>query len=159
MNDIRIYKSLPEAVKNIFGETRTVARKRYAAGGGINEACVLTLDDGTQLFMKSNTIASLANFKAEADGLNEIRETGAIGVPQVLGAGTDTGFSFLLLTYIGGGNRVRRYWETFAEELAAMHSSPKSGNRERAYFWYSPLIPSAIGRLSGMSVEVLPSGM
>lgn len=137
MNDIKIYKSLSEAVKSIFGEDRAVARKRYAAGGDINEACVLTLDDGTQLFMKSNTTASLANFKAEAEGLYEIRATGAIGVPQVLGAGTDTGFSFLLLTYIGGGNRIRRYWETFAEELAAMHASMHasqiSGGREYGF--------------------------
>ena len=97
------------------------------AGGDINEACALTLDDGTILFMKSNALISLENFLAEAAGLEEIRATGAIGGPDVLGAGTDADFSFLLLAYIRGGSRISHYWETFAEELAAMHRAGPSG--------------------------------
>ena len=77
--------------------------------------------------MKSNSLISLENFIAEAAGLEAIRATGAIGVPDVLGAGTDTGFSFLLLAYIRGGSRISHYWETFAEELAAMHRAGPSG--------------------------------
>lgn len=121
MSDIKLFTSVSEAVQSLFGLNRFVSRESYAAGGDINEACILTLDDGTTLFMKSNSVASLANFMAEADGLEEIRATGAIGVPEVLGAGTDAGRSFLLLSYIGGGGRIRNYWETFAAELAAMH--------------------------------------
>lgn len=121
MSDIKLFTSVSEAVQSIFGQNRSVSKKSYAAGGDINEACILTLDDGTTLFMKSNSAASLANFMAEAAGLDEIRATGAIGVPDVLGAGTDAGMSFLLLSYIGSGGRIRHYWETFASELAAMH--------------------------------------
>lgn len=120
MDDIKLFTSVSEAVRNIFGESRHVVKRNYVAGGDINEACALTLDDGTILFMKSNALISLENFLAEAAGLEAIRATGAIGVPDVLGAGTDTGFSFLLLEYIRGGSRISHYWETFAEELAAM---------------------------------------
>ena len=116
MSDIKLFTSVSEAVQSIFGQNRSVSKKSYAAGGDINEACILTLDDGTTLFMKSNSAASLANFMAEAAGLDEIRATGAIGVPDVLGAGTDAGMSFLLLSYIGSGGRIRHYWETFASE-------------------------------------------
>ena len=87
MSDIKLFTSVSEAVQSIFGQNRSVSKKSYAAGGDINEACILTLDDGTTLFMKSNSAASLANFMAEAAGLDEIRATGAIGVPDVLGAG------------------------------------------------------------------------
>lgn len=121
MSKIRAFTSVSEAVKNTFGEERYVDHKSYVAGGDINEACILTLDDGTTLFMKANSVSSLANFKAEAAGLEEIRNTGAIRVPDVLGTGTDNGFSFLLLSYIRGGRKVKDYWETFAAELAAMH--------------------------------------
>lgn len=121
MPDIKLFTSVSEAVKSIFGESRYVVKKNYVAGGDINEACTITLDDGTILFMKTNIPAFLTNFKAEAAGLEAIRATGAIGVPAVLGAGTDIGFSFLLLTHIRGGGRISHYWETFAEELAAVH--------------------------------------
>ena len=126
MPDIKLFSSVSEAVRSLFGESRYVIKRNYVAGGDINEACALTLDDGTILFMKSNSLVSLANFKAEAAGLHAIRETGAIGVPDVLGAGTDTGFSFLLLSYIRGGRRISHYWETFADELAAMHRAATS---------------------------------
>ena len=127
MSDIKLFTSVSEAVRNIFGESRHVVKRNYVAGGDINEAYALKLDDGTTLFMKSNSLNSLENFMAEAAGLEAIRATGAIGVPDVLGAGTDTGFSFLLLAYIRGGRRIGHYWETFAEELAAMHRAGPYG--------------------------------
>ena len=126
MSQFRNYESLSDAVREIFGEARSVEKRRYVSGGDINEACVLTLDDGSFLFMKSNSAAALSNFRAEAEGLRRIRETGAIGVPQVLGTGTDEGSSFLLMEYIIGGRRVSHYWETFAAELAAMHRADSS---------------------------------
>ena len=133
MAEIKLYSSVSEAVKDIFGENRYVVKRSYVAGGDINEARALILDDGTKLFIKSNSAASLGNFKAEAAGLDEIRATGAIGVPDVLGAGTDTGFSFLLLSFIGGGTRIRHYWETFAAELAAMHRADVCEDRKYGF--------------------------
>ena len=127
MSYIRNYGSLSDAVRDIYGEARSVEKRRYVSGGDINEACVLTMDDGSFLFMKANSAAALSNFKAEADGLRRIRETGAIGVPRVLATGTDEGSSFLLMEYIIGGRRVSHYWETFAAELAAMHRADPSG--------------------------------
>ena len=113
MPDIKLFTSVSEAVKSIFGESRYVVKKNYVAGGDINEACTITLDDGTILFMKTNIPAFLTNFKAEAAGLEAIRATGAIGVPAVLGAGTDIGFSFLLLTHIRGGGRISQNWQLY----------------------------------------------
>lgn len=128
MSYIRNYGSLSDAVRDIYGEARSVEKRRYVSGGDINEACVLTMDDGSFLFMKANSAAALSNFKAEADGLRRIRETGAIGVPRVLATGTDEGSSFLLMEYIIGGRRVSHYWETFAAELAAMHRADISAD-------------------------------
>lgn len=116
-----MYTSLDAAIKAIFGQARFVKERWPVSGGDINDAFRLQLDDGTVLFMKSNAAGALSNLEAEAEGLSAIRETGAIGVPEVLGLGTDGGRSFLLLSYIAGGRRIDRFWETFAAELAAMH--------------------------------------
>ena len=119
----QIYISLKDAIKTIFGCERTISSRQYVSGGDINEASVLTLDDGNVLFMKSNSGQSLSNFEAEAAGLDAIRGTGAIGVPEVLGLGTDGSASFLLLEYISSERQIKDYWETFAAELAAMHQA------------------------------------
>ena len=116
-----IDSSLADAIERLYGEGRRIESRSCVSGGDINDAFRLMLDDGTILFMKSNTACALSNFEAEAAGLDAIKKTGAIGVPAVLALGTDGGRSFLLLEYISGAARVPGYWETFARELAGMH--------------------------------------
>ena len=68
----KIYSSLDEAVRDLYGNERSVARRRRITGGDINEACALVLDDGTTVFMKYNSPGAFSNFEAEAIGLEEI---------------------------------------------------------------------------------------
>ena len=125
-----VYPSLQDAIRQLFGTDRTVARKQPVGGGDINDAFVLTLDDGTPLFLKSNSLRALSNFQAERDGLRAIAETKTIGTAKPLALGTDPeNYSFLLLEHIEGGPKAARYWETFAEELAAMHFAPVQDKR------------------------------
>lgn len=81
----KAYSSLDEAVRDLYGNERTVASRRPISGGDINQACVLTLDDGTRLFMKYNSPGAFSNLEAEAVGLKEIASTRAIGVAKLLG--------------------------------------------------------------------------
>ncbi len=142
---MKTYHSLSLAIRDIYGERRHIVGRRPVSGGDINEAYALTLDDGTTLFMKSNVPGALANFIAEANGLEAIRATGAIGVPKVLAVGRDAAGvasddrsvseaekSFLLLEFLTGGKRIRNFWEVFARELAAMHRSDVG---DRYGFW------------------------
>ena len=123
MHPIKSYTSLNTAVTDIFGNSRNIHTKRSISGGDINEAWLLTLDDGTNLFMKSNSSGFFPCFEAEKEGLEAIQKTNTVRTPEVLGLGTDGNRSFLLLEYIAGTNQVRDYWETFAAELAAMHQA------------------------------------
>ena len=118
---VPVYSSLEEAIHGLFGNSRSVDTKIPVSGGDINEAYSLLLDDGTTVFMKENRAAALQAFRAEAAGLSAIEQTGAVRTPRVLSAGTDGTRSFLLLESIREGRRIPRYWETFAQELAAMH--------------------------------------
>lgn len=121
---VEMYSSLNEAVKDLFGSSRKITGQGYVTGGDINDAYEIVLDDGLHLFMKRNVRSALANFQAEAAGLDAIRATGAIRVPEILGIGTDGADSFLLLEFIEKKQRVKHFWEIFAEELAAMHCAP-----------------------------------
>lgn len=117
--------SLDEAIAMLFGESLRIAGKRPVYGGDINESYCLSFSDGTAVFMKCNALKNLSFFAAEAKGLEALRGTGAIGVPKVLGMGTDESqkISFLLIEYLKAAPRVNGYWEVFGRELAALHRS------------------------------------
>ena len=122
--ELKQYDSLQEAIRDLFGNERSVVSSRSVSGGDINEARTLRLDDGTVLFMKANQARSIGNFLAEARGIRAIAAAGAIGTPRILGAGVDGSRSFLLMEYITGRSRIAGYWAVFAHELARMHRTP-----------------------------------
>ena len=120
-----VFHSLDEAIHNLSGSDRHIAERRNVSGGDINESCMLILDDGTRLFMKTNSVPAFDNFSAEAEGLSAMRETGTVRVPELLGIGTDPqGFSFLLLEYIESGKASGKYWDELGRSLAQMHRTP-----------------------------------
>ena len=137
--------TLEEAVTALFGENARLTGKKPVYGGDINDSYKLTLSGGTAVFMKSNAQKNLPFFKAEASGLEALRQTGAIGVPKVLGIGTDRtqNISFLLMEYLEAAPRIRGYWETFGRELAALHRADCGttfGFEEDNYIGASPQI-------------------
>ena len=115
--------SLNEAISALSGSPLHLVRKEPVYGGDINQACRLTLSDGTVLFRKSNSVRNLPFFEAEARGLDALRRPGVIGVPTPLAIGTDPqeGISFLLLNVLESAPRIPKYWEVFGHELAALH--------------------------------------
>ena len=73
--------------------------------------------------MKTNSASNLDSFLTESGGLCALRSLKKIGVPEVLGAGTDEqrGISFLALEYIESSPQTPSYWETFGHQLAELH--------------------------------------
>lgn len=119
----KMYHSVQEMVNDIFGNDIDMKRRERVHGGDINDAYRVTLSDGSYIFVKENTIGNVNFFLTEAEGLTALRSTGEIGVPRILGTGTDEqrGVSFLSLEYIEGMPRIKSYWETFGHQLARMH--------------------------------------
>lgn len=118
----RIYKmTLEEAIAEIFGSDMRIISRQQVYGGDINRSYRLNLSDGTPVFLKSNAPKNLPFFETEAQGLEALRKTETIGVPRVLGIGTDQNTSFLLLEYLEAAPKIDRYWEVFGRELAALH--------------------------------------
>ena len=90
-----VNRSLPETLEKCFGAGVSIEECRPVSGGDINRAYVLALSDGTRLFMKANRKENRDFFRAEAEGLEAMRMTGTVCVPEVLAAGWDAdGSSF-----------------------------------------------------------------
>lgn len=142
---------LNETIGKIYGSSVSVVKRTPVSGGDINRAYALELSDGSRLFMKANSASNADFFRAEAEGLEAIRKTGAINVPRVIAAGEDGRESFLLLEYIEEGrhNRFASYGrgdrasmldeinrdpsEELGRQLAAMHKADTS-----RFVWVDP---------------------
>lgn len=115
------------------------------SGGDISRAHRIELEDGRAVFAKWNTAAPAAMFTREVEGLEWLRETAAIAVPEVLAcveglptrneasegdapsAATPHGrVSALLLEYLKPCPVTPRLWEDLGRRLAALHGSPAS---------------------------------
>ena len=116
----KLYHSLEELVKEMFGEGTRIVRMERVHGGDINDAYRVSLSSGDPVFVKTNTRKNLRFFLTEAGGLRALGASGKIGVPKILGTGMDEarGVSFLALEYIESALRIDSYWETFGHELA-----------------------------------------
>ena len=79
----RIEKKFAEPIKS------TVA----VSGGCIANSCKLQLSSGKEFFLKQSRGGSSSSFESEARGLEELRKSGVVRVPEVVDKGPD----FLLL--------------------------------------------------------------
>ena len=63
------------------------------------------------------------------EGLDALRNSGTIGVPEPLAVGTDDeqGVAFLLMEFLEPAPRIDSYWETFGRELAMLHRADCRG--------------------------------
>jgi len=96
-----------------------VQAARALSGGDINEAHAVALDDGREIFVKTNRAPPAGMFPAEARGLDWLREAGAVRVPAVLAADE----RFLALELIGPGKPGPRFDEELGRGLAALHQA------------------------------------
>lgn len=118
-------ESLRKAVLNVLEQslnTLVELTETHPLGGGdINEALRLETSAG-RFFMKYNSARRYPGmFKAEAEGLNLMRSTQTVFVPEVLGYGDDGEDAFLLLEYLEPGHRSNQAMEEAGRRLALMH--------------------------------------
>jgi fructosamine-3-kinase len=78
-----------------------VRRAERVAGGDINEAFRVELEDGARAFAKTRADAAPGEYATEAEGLRWLAEPGGLPVPSVLGEAGDV----LVLEWIDAGPR------------------------------------------------------
>ena len=121
------FDSLESAVGSACGEGIKIDRRIPVSGGDINEAYLLKLSDGRELFLKMNRRENIDFFRAEASGLKSIKDTSTIRTPHVFGYGRDGDKAFLLMTYVNGRKKSRDFSATFGRNLAKMHKAEVTG--------------------------------
>ena len=128
MSNIKIYNSLQEGIKSLYGESITIKDISYVGGGDINEARCIQFSNGEMIFVKFNSITNKGFFEAEEIGISAIAATDTIQVPKLLFRGEDesTGKAFLAMEFIRGADRVESFWDIFGKSLAAMHRADAS---------------------------------
>ena len=91
------------------------------SGGSVNQAYELR-SGSKSFFLKVNELNTFPEmFDKEALGLNLLRNSSAIFVPQVLLQGNFEQQAFLVLEFIKDSIPTEQYWEVFGKELAELH--------------------------------------
>ena len=110
-----------------------IVRADAVGGGSINHAARIATDRGTTLFLKWNASAPAGMFEAEADGLEALRATKTVRVPEPLAHGGG-GASWLLLEHVPARRPTRDTGSRLGTALAALHASRPS----EAFGWHRP---------------------
>jgi protein-ribulosamine 3-kinase len=113
-----VWTHITEQICQATGTQFKPAAPSTAGGGCINQAFHLG-DDSQSYFVKLNNASLLPMFEAEAAGLEEIRQSHCIRVPEPVCCGRYDGDSFLVLEHIpmsGGGDMGLA-----GRQLALMH--------------------------------------
>ncbi|MDH4090637.1 MAG: fructosamine kinase family protein [Cyclobacteriaceae bacterium] len=100
----------------------------FSTGGCINHGGRLRTTAG-DFFLKWNDARKFESmFKVEAAGLQLLRDTNTINIPEVLGYGVEGAFQFLLLAFIEQSYPSSRYWQKLGRQLALLHQAQKDYN-------------------------------
>lgn len=112
------------AISRSLGRPFKSRSQNAASGGCINSAVVV--DSGTEkFFVKLNSPSRISMFEAEAAGLAEIAQAGALRVPAPVCAAADADRSFLVLEYLKLSRATTSSARLLGDRLAEMHAVPR----------------------------------
>lgn len=125
---------LPDQLADAAGDAlgSAVADGRPVAGGDLNDAWRLELEDGDAVFVKTAADALAGGYAAEAEGLRWLARAEAVRVPEVLAVSDPpeadegegpTATRLLALEWIEPGRLDAAGEETLGRGLAALHAA------------------------------------
>ena len=106
MNKMKQWQSIIQHIEQTTGRPFSVDQQRSMGGGSINDAFLLSGDDGQQFFVKTNQTGRKAMFEAEAQGLQEIASSNTIKVPKIVCFGENQVQSYIVLEYLDMAGRA-----------------------------------------------------
>lgn len=101
------------------------------AGGSINQVFLLETSAEKMVVKLNEADRFPGMFDAEKEGLECLKNTRSIDVPEVFSYGRINSSAYLLLEFKPEGKKHPRFWEIFAEKLATLHKNTAS------YFGFS----------------------
>lgn len=113
------WQFIVEHIEKVSGQKFSVNQQRALGGGSINAAWLLTADDATRYFVKTNVSGRIDMFAAEARGLSALASGRTLRVPEPLCFGEDPSQSYIVMEYLEMDGRADQ--SDLGEQLAAMH--------------------------------------
>jgi len=116
MNNL-LHKRLSE----LYPSAHSTLSYSQVGGGSINDAYRVDYGD-KRFFCKTNSAVQFPGlFQSERTGLDLLKSTHVVKVPEVIDCFESGDRQVLLLEWIQEGRRTKRFWETFGQALAALH--------------------------------------
>lgn len=107
--------SLRQTLENRLGQA--ILSCQPLSGGDISQAYRVTLRDKTPLFVKTKPQAPPQFFEGEARGLEWLRQSRTLRIPQVVAVGPE----FLALEYLESAAKSKGFEENLGRGLADLH--------------------------------------
>lgn len=132
-----MWEKIAAHISEITGENFTVIEKTSVSGGCINQGYRLR-DNQRSYFIKINRATDLPMFAAEAESLQQMRETQTIYTPKPICWNTLGNAAYLVLEWldiktISNNNQA---WEKMGQQLAAMHRwQPPNSSKNGPFGW------------------------
>lgn len=99
-----------------------IVHSTSAGGGCINDAQILSLSNGQNVFLKSNSSPPPGMFETEARGLNLLAKAkDGPRIPEVIAFQESATPSFLIIEYLEETAPGKDYYEQFGRSLANLH--------------------------------------
>ncbi len=108
-----------------FGSEIKVKKVSSVPGGCINQTSKVTTNQG-EFFIKVNSAQQSDLFHKEQKGLALLKKKSTLGIPVVLGSGSEDGKSYLILEWIEKGIANQTFWNRFGESLGLQHKTSSS---------------------------------
>ncbi|MCS6973083.1 MAG: fructosamine kinase family protein [Cyclobacteriaceae bacterium] len=115
---------LPAALKSATERQlqSSIIRFTAAAGGCINNGGEIKLSNGTSYFIKWNNAEKFPGmFLAERHGLELLKATNTVRVPQVFQTFQDESWQVIVMEFVRSVSPAKQYWENLGHQLAALH--------------------------------------
>ena len=137
--------SVPNDLQKIVDQMETaegfeVLEYSSLSGGSINNVYLLKTTLGERVIKLNKASEFPGMFEAEKEGLESLRSSKTIDVPEAFSCGTINSTSYLLLEYKQEGKPLPDFPRIFAEDLAALHknSAPEFGFHSSNYIGSLP---------------------
>ncbi|MEP6487850.1 fructosamine kinase family protein [Microcoleus vaginatus GB2-A3] len=116
-----MWDKIAARIAEVTGDKFSIDNRRSVSGGCINQGYYIS-SSARAYFAKLTPASQVAMFEAEALGLQQMRATQTIRVPEPICWGTEGNSAYIVLEWLDlesrGGDRA---WEEMGRQLAAMH--------------------------------------
>ena len=114
--------SLNKILQNIASQNNlNLIEAKPLSGGDINEIFLLKCEEESFVVKLNDATKFPGMFKAEANGLQLLRNSQSFRIPEVIATDHIENTSYLLMVFLPEGNKTRNFWHHFASNLAKLH--------------------------------------